>query len=873
MTSNLHPKLQGEVNVQSNDSLSSAALSPLHAGTSSGPQPAASSASGAEPKTGGAQYTLETYQQLVGSLQQAIGERAAAEQAWDSWLHGEQRQIYQDHQLQTSRLDERREHILQNLRDESTRTRQGIRSRLEPEIRRAQEQQASATEEIQHRWEADMKAAQALHDETCWMVQSYFDESSDNSPQSQLQTWENRQTGRREELTRQAHELEMLEQQIEDVLRTRRLHVDAVPSAEEPIPAGEEQAYRRFVAAGNEAQSAGKELQKQRMGKIFVGLRPLALWAGLSLPIVALLFFMRQLLGFPGDVPMSHWQWYSLGGGLLLGWLGVWILHSIALSYAERAMHTLKQSTFDCERAFQAWQKSSHAELEIQRRDVGRWHEALVQKRDSALHKARETLAAKQREVTSERDAGFEQVYVEFPDKIAALQRQLQDELDRCETEYRGQVHQAQAEAQGAKTQIERAHHDRISAHRQQAQERWEALSHRWESAIQHFQGTVERLHRDLAAPSRRLAEQSSSSGGETLTLPEAIRVGEYRLDVSQWDDATPRDPRLSSIPSQYILPAALPLLDASSLILKFRGQGRRESLKILRLALYRWLTAFPPGQLRSTIIDPVGLGENFSAFMHLKDYDEALISGRILTEEQAIDQRLAQLSEQIEHILQSYLRNEFATLADYNRAAGEVAEPYQLLVIADFPTNFSEESARRLLNIMRTGPRCGVWTVIGINGESTLPQAFAQADLEGLATVWNWKQGEFHPGIAGLEKLAVTADELPSHDVLSQSLRQFGEQARAAKRVEVSFSRIAPTPDRFWTSDSSHGIHIPLGRSGPSQWQQLKLGGGTSQHVVVAGKTGSGKSSFLHALVTNVALHYSPDQVELYLIDFKKGV
>src|SRR5262249_21359794 len=47
----------------------------------------------------------------------------------------------------------------------------------------------------------------------------------------------------------------------------------------------------------------------------------------------------------------------------------------------------------------------------------------------------------------------------------------------------------------------------------------------------------------------------------------------------------------------------------------------------------------------------------------------------------------------------------------------------------------------------------------------------------------------------------------------------------------------------------------------------------GTSQHVLVAGKTGSGKSTLLHALICNLALCYSPDEVELYLIDFKKGV
>ena len=55
--------------------------------------------------------------------------------------------------------------------------------------------------------------------------------------------------------------------------------------------------------------------------------------------------------------------------------------------------------------------------------------------------------------------------------------------------------------------------------------------------------------------------------------------------------------------------------------------------------------------------------------------------------------------------------------------------------------------------------------------------------------------------------------------------------------------------------------------------FQALKLGRGTSQHVLIAGRTGSGKSTLLHALITNAALIYGPDEVELYLIDFKKGV
>jgi DNA segregation ATPase FtsK/SpoIIIE-like protein len=42
---------------------------------------------------------------------------------------------------------------------------------------------------------------------------------------------------------------------------------------------------------------------------------------------------------------------------------------------------------------------------------------------------------------------------------------------------------------------------------------------------------------------------------------------------------------------------------------------------------------------------------------------------------------------------------------------------------------------------------------------------------------------------------------------------------------------------------------------------------------VLISGKTGSGKSTLLHVLIVNLAMRYSPDEVELYLVDFKKGV
>ena len=44
---------------------------------------------------------------------------------------------------------------------------------------------------------------------------------------------------------------------------------------------------------------------------------------------------------------------------------------------------------------------------------------------------------------------------------------------------------------------------------------------------------------------------------------------------------------------------------------------------------------------------------------------------------------------------------------------AGEVAEPYRVLVVTEFPTKFSEDAVRRVIEIATNGPRCGVFTII----------------------------------------------------------------------------------------------------------------------------------------------------------------
>ena len=137
--------------------------------------------------------------------------------------------------------------------------------------------------------------------------------------------------------------------------------------------------------------------------------------------------------------------------------------------------------------------------------------------------------------------------------------------------------------------------------------------------------------------------------------------------------------------PSRFSIPLQLTYPRQGSILFETANSGHDEAIGALNNIILRLLSTAPPGRLNFTIIDPVGLGQNFAGVMHLADYEERssiAASGRSAQ----IEQRLAELSEHIEKVIQMYLRNEYATITEYNEQAGSMAEKYHFLVVARFP-------------------------------------------------------------------------------------------------------------------------------------------------------------------------------------------
>ena len=495
-------------------------------------------------------------------------------------------------------------------------------------------------------------------------------------------------------------------------------------------------------------------------------------------------------------------------------------------------------------------------------------------RREQEVKKADEKAAQTVAEAERNRDQAAREADAAFPPRLQAILDRKADALKQADDVFPRRLNEIQERFNLESKKLKGEYEQRKAATEKLHSDDWNAMETRWKDALSRAGGLTDQVNAEAARLYLDWHHADLDVWNPPEVVPPGLQFARFTVDLAEIPQGIPVDPRLKTHgPTNFTLPAILPFPDKGSLLIKAADSGKAEAVKLLQAMMLRYLTSIPPGKVRFTIIDPVGLGENFAAFMHLGDYSELLINGRIWTEQSQIDQRTADLTAHMENVIQKYLRNEFESIEAYNAHAGEVAEPFRVIVAANFPVGWSENAARRLLSIASTGARCGVYTLISLDTKLAFPAGVQLKDLEPHCTNVVWREGKLLWRDGNFGRFPLALDSPPDSAMFSAIMHKVGELAKNANRVEVPFEYIAPTAANYWTSDSRAGIDVPLGRAGATKLQHLKLGKGTSQHVLIAGRTGSGKSTLLHALITNLALHYSPEEVHLYLIDFKKGV
>ncbi len=467
---------------------------------------------------------------------------------------------------------------------------------------------------------------------------------------------------------------------------------------------------------------------------------------------------------------------------------------------------------------------------------------------------------------------------VELESRIARLERRngdfFQAKLQRHQSEHESNLALLGDESARQQQALETAYQEKLARLETQLQNGWTELESGWRKDVLPL---CERIKSSGAAAEKEFPDWAALNAADwqpPKSFLNAAKFAGLEIDTQKFFPALPKDPRLAlPCPPQFSLPLLLKQPQQGSLLIETNKQGDAEAVAAMNNLILRLLATTPPGRVEFTIFDPVGLGQNFATLMHLADYEAGAINSRIWTQSAQFEEKLADLSEHMEKIIQMYLRNEYATIAEYNAQAGSVAEKYHVLVIASFPVNFTDTAAKRLRNIAASGARCGVFTFIHWDQRNAAPSDFVPDELRQNSVCLVRAESGFEIANWRAPGTKLILDAPPSAEFATDFLHRVGDLGRNANRVEVPFESVAPVDADMWTEETSEILRVPIGRSGATKFQLLEVGQGTRQHALIAGKTGSGKSTLFHVIITNLALRCSPEQVEFYLVDFKKGV
>ncbi|MCA9083929.1 MAG: hypothetical protein KDA81_07725 [Planctomycetaceae bacterium] len=743
------------------------------------------------------------------------------------------------------------------------------RSRLES----AEEQYRSETRQLMFRLEDGRAKLEEQRRSETWILQSVLDEDQDDSPATrfdrEVETF----------VTQKAfldERFELLDQQLEE---SRAFLASCHTSDEITIPTPQVPSVSRTelrdlaTEAADAVLTDGAELRRMHLPHWVRGFR---IW-GFSLLAFLLIWIpviaaKADLMAFVNpELNQPDFRWAAVAALIAASvvLLASLILLMIIQSRLRRKFEALLQHTSNARHARELWERRSEKHIDRMEAGAEQW---------------RNEVSRRRAEQTQRIHAEIDQRLADLLRETEERQRQLDSEIERQRLQTGREKLTREAEiTEGVSRSLQQA--DEESAERlrsvlqhaeaefstteEQLQQSMNAVVERWRSLQSQLQSLCHRAVQN-GVSTRHWPSTADNNWRLPAAMPRYLSVADLLVTAPQLPESE-RDERPANLCLE--MPALLRCPGDTSLLVEHDSAGREVAISFIRRQILKLLTTIPAGRIRLTLIDPVGLGQSFSAMMHLTDYDELLINSRIWTESSQIRDQLQKVTEHMENIFQTYLRSQFDSIEEYNASAGEVAEPYHFVVVAGFPVGFSEEAARHLSSILTSGPRCGVHALIATNPSVSVPPSFDRDDLLNHCRRFRVIGSEIQPEPPPGEGVVFEVFPEPAAAEYVSLVRQVGEQSRDARRVEVAFSRIAPRSEEIWSHSTADGIDLPIGRAGAARLQYMRLGRGTSQHVLVAGKTGSGKSTFLHILITNLALHYSPDEIQFYLIDFKKGV
>jgi hypothetical protein len=400
---------------------------------------------------------------------------------------------------------------------------------------------------------------------------------------------------------------------------------------------------------------------------------------------------------------------------------------------------------------------------------------------------------------------------------------------------------------------------------------------------------------------------------GNRVALPPVLSVGELRLAPERLGELQHRAARqwVATYLRQHSYPALVSWAQATAI--SFRSLRMAEgdtALIIAQKTLVSVIASLRADLVRVIAIDTVGFGRRAAILR------AAVPRLELVTTLEEVQPKLVSVQTTLRDNISAFgLRD--VNLGDFNRRNPETAKPFTFVLVgsttADLPRE-SHELVRRMVH-EDIGVRGGIQFVLVGDGEPTEHEAqlftpnSPRVVIAGtpkpshLVLVGDADPGEREAQLSPpiMPRVAIAGSSKTSDRKLLEVVDPSGLDTRdggahqpfevvaalevdEVERVAASCRRhleagrpptIAlpiPPPAMRWKAGSSDGLSVPLGRSATQTVHLTLGGGGLTFNALIGGAVGTGKTVLLHGIICTAAALYSPDELQLSLLDYKEG-
>lgn len=331
-------------------------------------------------------------------------------------------------------------------------------------------------------------------------------------------------------------------------------------------------------------------------------------------------------------------------------------------------------------------------------------------------------------------------------------------------------------------------------------------------------------------------------------------------------------------------LPYFHTLNDGFSVYVDCKDPSSDRNQKFIKSYVLKMLMAFPAGQTRPLLLDNDST-TTLSMFGAIGESSQRGIITRPWVREEDIASEIRKIADERSKLSISY--------GDDIKSRLE-REPIYFIAGRNFPKGFSAEALSQLSNIFLAGSKNGFFGLIQANAAEAQVKANDHDWNTGIRTIQknSLHLVESENGVYIVNNGTNEKDVLRNpftdmeevienpKDVISTIISGVSSYSRQTEKFEYLFSKDAGNVEgtdannmnTWFRASADKRFDVPIGISGASTVQKFIIHE-IAQHALISGVTGSGKSSLLRTIITSSMMKYTPENLNLYLIDFKEGV